>query len=192
MIAATQPSRLRRLLAVLCASLVAVGVTVVLSATPAHAAVVYKGTFVIQTQAGLCVGIQNNSTARQSPIVLQNCDTSSGQRWAVYLATDQNNYWILAHGGAWPLNMCMDAHIPFGNPMWIWNCNGGNNQRFHPGHIGGSNPNFIMSVYAGDTNGQGTLSCVNQTGATVGSGLTVRGCGNFPFITGTLWTFVPA
>src|SRR5688572_8674066 len=117
-------ARLRRLLAVLSISLVAAGAAVALSATPAHAALNYQGTFTIRDQSGQCVGLQNNGTARQTAILTQVCNGTSGQRWAIYLATDQNNFWILAHGGVQPLNMCMDSNGIPGNMrnMWIWNC----------------------------------------------------------------------
>src|SRR5262245_8443615 len=180
--------RLRRLLAVLSMALVATGGTVVLSAGPAHAALVFHGTFTIRSQSGECVGLQNNGTSRQTGIVLQGCDGSSGQRWAIFLATDQNNFWILAHGGAQPLNMCMDVNPPINSRnMWIWNCNGGRNQRFNltPSTTG---PQPITTQYGGDTNGQGTSSCVNST---IAGALAVQSCGKFPF-TGTRWTLASA
>jgi hypothetical protein len=182
--------RLRPFLTLVGLALVAAGTTVGFSAAPAQAALSYQGTFTIRTPfTNECAGTQNNGTARQTLITVQACDGSSGQRWAIFLDTGANKYWILAHGGAQPLNMCMDTNYPINqNNMWIWNCNGGRNQQFSltPGW---PTPQKIFASYAGDTNGQGTRSCVNGQAARI---LAVQSCGLFPHTNGADWRLVPA
>jgi ricin-type beta-trefoil lectin protein len=191
MISTTQRSRLRRIRTIIGAGLVALTTMIGLTAAPAHAAgLVYQGTFLIQPAfSNLCAGTQGNGTARATRIVLQNCDGSSGQRWAIFLATDQNNYWVQAHGGAFPLNMCMDVNFGGGTPTYIWNCNGGSNQRFL---LSTTSSSFIFTKYT-DNNGQGHSICVDLASvAAPGVGLKIEDCGRSPFISGTTWSFVPA
>jgi hypothetical protein len=98
----------------------------VLTATPAQAALVYQGTFTIQFQFVGCAQVENNGTTNRTPIQLRPCTGIPAQRWARYLATDQNNLWFLAYDGVH--NLCMDrggaAHV------WIYGCHGGSQQRW--------------------------------------------------------------
>lgn len=119
--------RLRRILAFLGVPLAAAGAVVVLTATPAHAALIYQGTFTLQAGGG-CAQVENNGVTNRTPIQLASCNGSAAQRWAVYLTLDQGNLWILAYGGAQPLNKCMDKGGAV--HMWIYGCHGGSQQRW--------------------------------------------------------------
>lgn len=123
---------LQRALALLGVPLVAAGATVVLTAAPAHAALVYQGTFTLRTSTGTtsekCLQVQNNGRTSGTPIVEGICNGGAAQRWAIFLATDRNDYWILAYGGEQPLNMCLDKGDS--DHIWIRACFGGSEQRW--------------------------------------------------------------
>jgi hypothetical protein len=119
--------RLRRLLAYLSIPLVAASAVVVLTATPAQAAT-YQGTFRISSGFS-CLEVYGGGTGDGTPIVQEPCDSSNNQRWAIYLDEGRNVYWIIAYGGAWPLNKCMDGPDS-SSRVHIWGCHGGHQQRW--------------------------------------------------------------
>lgn len=123
--------RLQRLLTILSVPLLAVSAAVVLTATPAHAALLYQGTFRIATGAGIanCLEVYAASEADRAPVILGPCDTGENQRWAIFRDTDRGVYWISAYGGRQPLNKCMDG--PDSAPVvHIFGCHGGHQQRW--------------------------------------------------------------
>jgi hypothetical protein len=156
----------------------------VFAASPAQAALVYKGTFTIRTDANQqCAGVQNNGTTNKTPIQLQPCTAADNQRWAVFLAGQTagiDYYWILAYGGAYPLNQCMDrGDSPGLDHMWIYGCHGGEQQRW--GLTLASGPITNVSL-------RPSGYCVDlKTNSTT---LAIKPCS--VFTASQSWTFVPA
>jgi len=124
--------RLHRLIAFLGVPLVAASAAVVLTATPAQAALIYEGTFTIESVYG-CIEVKDSGTANRTPIQTATCNGADNQRWAIFLDTGRNVRWILAYGGQYPLNKCMDAPDSSDpvTPMHIYGCHGGHQQRFN-------------------------------------------------------------
>jgi hypothetical protein len=168
--------------------LVASAAIVALNATPAHAALIFQGTFAL-TNGSDCATVQNNGTTDQTPIQLLPCNGSNSQRWAIYLATDTNLYWILAYGGAQPLNKCMDrGDFPLLDHMWIYGCHGGTQQRWSLNPTT-SSPQWIRSP---GTSGNSCVG-VKPTSSTPFT-LAIRACVSEipPFPVAPTWALVPA
>jgi hypothetical protein len=111
-------------------ALAAASAAVVLTGTPAFAAYTYVGTFRISTGFN-CLEVYGSQTANGIPVILGPCDSGDNQRWAVFLVTGGNPtyYQIMAYGGAYPLNKCLDA--PDSSQfVHIWGCHGGHQQRW--------------------------------------------------------------
>lgn len=118
----------RRLIAAL---LLLTGTTVaaVVQSTPAQAAYVYQGTYVIRWSAFDCFGVFGNGRSNGTQVVLTGCNTAAAsQQWAVY-QTGSNVYQINAYAGEQPLNMCLDG--PDSSAfVTIYGCHGQHQQRF--------------------------------------------------------------
>ena len=101
--------RLRRLLSFLGVPLAAASAVVVLTAAPAHAgALTYHGTFRFSNGTS-CLEVQSAGRTDRTRIIAGSCDAEPNERWAIFRDEDRAVYWILAYGGEWPLNKCMDG-----------------------------------------------------------------------------------
>lgn len=169
--------RLHRLIALFGVSLLAAGTAVVLTGAPAQAAFVYKGTFRISSGLS-CLEVHGDNTADRTPIILGPCDSGNNQRWAIFLLTDQNNYQIMAYGGAFPLNKCMDGPNS-SSVVHIFGCHGGSQQRW-------TLP--ISTTSSQQIRQAGTNECLGIIGGPFLITAAQLSCGAI----GTTWNLVPA
>jgi hypothetical protein len=180
MIADAVRPRLLRLLAFLGVPLAVAGAVVVLAATPAQAgALTYHGTFRFSSGTS-CLEVRGAGRTDRTPIIAGLCEANPNERWAIFRDVDRGVYWILAYGGEWPLNKCMDG--PDSNPaiLHIYGCHGGHQQRWQ----------LSVTAFASTQIRQsGTDECV---GILVDPFTGVRNGAQINCASAPLWTLIPA
>ena len=122
--------RLQRLLAFVGVPLATAGAVVVLTAAPAQAGpLTYHGTFRFSSGTS-CLEVQSSGRTDRTRIIAGRCDAGANERWAIFRDVDRAVYWILAYGGEWPLNKCMDGPDSDSQILHIYGCHGGHQQRW--------------------------------------------------------------
>ena len=122
--------RLQRLFAFIGVPPAAASVVVVLTAAPAQAgALTYHGTFRFSNGAS-CLEVEGAGRTDRTRVIAGFCNAEADERWVIFRDEDRAVYWILAYGGEWPLNKCLDGPDSDARIVHIYGCHGGHQQRW--------------------------------------------------------------